>query len=54
MVALYTVWYNFCRINLAVRMSPAMAARLTDTLWDVGEIVKLIEVFENRDAIENA
>ena len=24
-------------------MSPAMAARLTDTLWDIGDIVKLIE-----------
>jgi hypothetical protein len=26
MVALYTTWYNFARINSAVRMSPAMAA----------------------------
>jgi hypothetical protein len=26
MVALYTVWCNFARINGAVRMSPAMAA----------------------------
>jgi len=24
-------------------MSPAMAARLTKTLWDIGDIVKLIE-----------
>src|SRR5579859_3732018 len=40
MVALYTVWYNFARINSAVRMSPAMACGLTDRLWDVGEIVK--------------
>lgn len=46
MVALYTTWYNFARINSAVRMSPAMAARLTDTLWDVGDIVKLIETWE--------
>jgi hypothetical protein len=27
-------------------MSPAMAARLTDTLWDIGDIVKLIEEWE--------
>ena len=47
MVALYTTWYNFARINSAVRMSPAMAARLTETLWDVGDIVKLIEEWEN-------
>jgi hypothetical protein len=46
MVALYTTWYNFARINSAVRMSPAMAARLTETLWDIGDIVKLIEEAE--------
>jgi hypothetical protein len=46
MVALYTMWYNFARINSAVRMSPAMAARLTETLWDIGDIVKLIEEWE--------
>jgi hypothetical protein len=29
MVALYTVWYNFVRINSAVKMSPAMAAGIS-------------------------
>ena len=46
MVALYTCWYNFARINSAVRMSPAMACGLSQTLWDVGDIVKLIEEAE--------
>lgn len=46
MVALYTTWYNFARINSAVRMSPAMAARLTETLWDIGDIVKLVDEWE--------
>ena len=27
-------------------MSPAMAARLTETLWDIGDIAKLIEDWE--------
>jgi hypothetical protein len=27
-------------------MSPAMAARLTERLWDIGEIVKLAEEWE--------
>jgi IS1 family transposase len=49
MVALYTTWYNFARINSAVRMSPAMAARLTETLWDIGDIVKLIEERKAKD-----
>ena len=34
------------RINSSVRMSPAMAARVTDWLWDIGDIVKLIEEWE--------
>jgi IS1 family transposase len=46
MVALYTTWYNFARINSAVRMSPAMACGLEQRLWDIGDIVKLIEEWE--------
>ncbi len=46
MVALYTVWYDFARINSAVKCSPAMAAGLSPTLWDVGDIVKLVEAME--------
>ena len=48
MVALYTCWYNFARVNSAVRMSPAMACGLTDRLWDIGDIVKLIEQAEEQ------
>jgi hypothetical protein len=47
MVALYTCWYNFARINSAVRMSPAMAARIETRLWDISDIVKLIEAHES-------
>jgi hypothetical protein len=43
MVALYTVWYNFARINSAVRMSPAMAAGVSEQLWTIGDIVTLID-----------
>jgi hypothetical protein len=44
------IWYNFARINSAVRMSSAMAARLETHLWDIGDIVKLIEEWEAQDA----
>jgi hypothetical protein len=47
MVALYTTFYNFARINSAVHMSPAMACGLEQRLWDIGDIVKLIEDWEN-------
>ncbi len=43
MVALYTVWYNFARINSAVKTSPAMAAGITSTLWSMEDIVKLVD-----------
>jgi len=43
MVALYTVWYNFVRINSAVKVSPAMAANVTQRLWSMGDIVALID-----------
>ncbi len=46
MVVLYTCWYNFARINSGVRISPAQAADLTDRLWAIGDIVKLIEEWE--------
>lgn len=48
MVALYTTWYNFARVNSSVRMSPAMAAGLSDRLWDIAEIVELIEAAESK------
>ncbi len=42
---------NFARINSAVRMSPAMACGLEQRLWDIGDIVKLIEEREAQDAV---
>jgi IS1 family transposase len=43
MVALYTVFYNFCRIHKSLKVTPAMAAGVTDRLWSMEEIVALID-----------
>ena len=43
MVALYTVWYNFARINSAIRVAPAMAAGLSSRFWEMVDLVKLID-----------
>jgi IS1 family transposase len=40
-VALHFMHYNFARQNMAHRLSPAMAARVTDHLWSVAEIAAL-------------
>lgn len=43
MVALYTVWYNFCRIHKSLKVTPAMQAGLSDRVWNMEEIVALID-----------
>ena len=48
MVAIYAVWYNWVRIHKTLRVTPAMAAGLTDRVWDMPEVVKLIEANEMR------
>ncbi len=42
-IALHFMYYNFARIHQSLRMSPAMAAGVTDKLWDVEDIVALLE-----------
>lgn len=50
-LALYFVWYNGCRIHKAHRVSPAMAAGLTDKLMDFADLVRLIDDAEMRAKI---
>jgi len=41
-VALYFMHYNFARIHQTLRVTPAMAATVTDHVWEMGEIVDLL------------
>jgi IS1 family transposase len=43
MVALYTLWYNFVRIHKTLRVTPAMAASVTDRLWSMEDVARLCE-----------
>ena len=43
MVALYTVWYNFIRIHKTLRVTPAMEAGLSDAVWDMEDLVRIID-----------
>jgi len=45
-VALRFMYYNFVRTHKTLRMTPAMAAGVTDKLWEVSDIVALIEAKE--------
>jgi hypothetical protein len=46
-LALYFVSYNWIRIHKTLRMTPAMAAGLTDKLLNWEDIVGLIDAREN-------
>jgi len=37
------MYYNFCRLHQTLRVTPAMEAGVTDHVWDVEELVKLME-----------
>jgi IS1 family transposase len=40
-IALHFMHYNFCRIHQTLRVTPAMAAGITDHVWEISEIVIL-------------
>jgi len=42
-LALYFVWYNFCRIHKSLKVSPAMAAGVTDELLSMADIVQAMD-----------
>ena len=48
-VALHFMYYNFVRIHKSLRVTPAMAAGVTDHLWEIEDIVKLLEAKESID-----
>jgi IS1 family transposase len=45
-VALHTMFYNFVRVHQTLKVSPAMAAGVTDRLWEISDIVKVLEDWE--------
>jgi hypothetical protein len=49
-IALNYLAYNFVRIHRTLRMTPAMAAGLTTKLWDVSDIVAMLEASEEQQA----
>ena len=38
-LSLHFAWYNFCRIHLALRVTPAMAAGVSDKVWNISELL---------------
>src|SRR5580692_1616148 len=46
-VALHFMHYNFCRIHKSLRVTPAMEAGITDHVWEISEIVAMIDRYSN-------
>ncbi len=47
-VSLHMMFYNFVRVHQALRVTPAMAAGIADRLWEVSDLVHLLEAWEDR------
>jgi len=41
-IALHYMHYNFARIHQSLRVTPAMEAGITDHVWTIEEIVRLL------------
>lgn len=49
-IALHFMYYNFCRIHKSLRISPAMAANVTDKLWTLEDLVNMMDAyFDNKE-----
>ena len=42
-VALHVMHYNFVKIHQSLRMTPAMAAGVTNRLWEIEDLVRLLD-----------
>jgi IS1 family transposase len=43
MLAIYFMYYNYCRVHQTLRVTPAMEAGLSSHVWDVSELVSLLD-----------
>jgi IS1 family transposase len=45
-VALHQMFYNFVRVHQTLRVTPAMAAGVTDMLWTMADVVAVVDRWE--------
>jgi len=49
MMAIYFMHYNFVRIHKTLKITPAMAANVTPKLWEMSDMVAVLEAWEATD-----
>ncbi len=47
-VALYMMYYNFVKLHFKIKVTPAVAAGVSSKLWEIGDIVALVEAEEEK------
>jgi hypothetical protein len=51
MMAIYFMHYNFVRIHQTLKITPAMAAAVTSKLWEMSDMVNVLEAWENSKSL---
>jgi hypothetical protein len=46
-MALHFFYYNFVRIHKTLKVTPATAAKVTDRLWELSDMVDVLEAWES-------
>lgn len=46
-MSLHFLYYNFVRVHHTIKMSPAMAAGITKRLWEMKDVVDMLEAWES-------
>jgi len=49
-MALHFLYYNFVRVHQTLKVSPAMAAGVTKRLWEMKDVVDMLEAWETAQA----
>ncbi|ESX29478.1 MULTISPECIES: hypothetical protein [unclassified Mesorhizobium] len=43
MVEIYIVWYNFIKMHKTLKMTPAMAAGMAQTIWSMDDLCEKMD-----------
>jgi hypothetical protein len=43
MLAIFFLYYNFCRVHQTLRVTPVMVAGLSGHVWKIEDMVKLLD-----------
>jgi hypothetical protein len=52
-ISLHFMYYNFVRIHQTLRVTPAMAAGVTDKVWEVSDLVRLLDEQPEKESYSN-